>query len=264
MSSNKNKNEENRAVAYVRVSSQRQVDEGVSIAAQTRRIKDYAHFKGLSLADNDIFIDEGISGGVPLWQRPQGGAMHRRMLRENIPHLISLKIDRMFRMVSDALITVDELSSEGFTLHVVDLHGEPVDTSSPTGRFFLTILAAMAEMERGLISERTQMGMDYLKATQKKFTRAIYGWDTTNEGSLVPNWNEQNVIDYMRWMLGLGVTASSIAKELNKQGIKGKLGGKWYGSSVLNTVRNDFHQQRKKYNKPHNWGEKEWHDAVPW
>ena len=98
MSSNKKENAENRAVAYVRVSSQRQVDEGVSIAAQTRRIKDYAHFKGLSLADNDIFIDEGISGGVPLWQRPQGGAMHRRMLRENIPHLISLKIDRMFRM----------------------------------------------------------------------------------------------------------------------------------------------------------------------
>jgi len=158
MSSKKNKNAEDRAVAYVRVSSQRQVDEGVSIAAQTRRIKDYAHFKGLSLADNDIFIDEGISGGVPLWQRPQGGAMHRRMLRENIPHLISLKIDRMFRMVSDALITVDELSSEGFTLHVVDLHGEPVDTSSPTGRFFLTILAAMAEMERGLIPREHRWG----------------------------------------------------------------------------------------------------------
>jgi DNA invertase Pin-like site-specific DNA recombinase len=147
---------------------------------------------------------------------------------------------------------------------VVDLHGEPVDTSSPTGRFFLTILAAMAEMERGLISERTQMGMDYLRATQKKFTRSVFGWDVTNDGSLVPNWNEHNVIDYMRWMLSLGVTATAIAKELNKQGIKGKLGGKWYGSSVLNTVRNDFHQQRKKYTKPHNWGEKEWHDAVPW
>ena len=164
-----------RAAAYVRVSSQRQADEGVSIDAQIRRIKQYAQFKGLTLKDEDIFIDRGVSGGIPIWLRPQGGALHRKLLREGIPHLISMKIDRMFRIVSDALITVDELSSEGTTLHIVDLHGEPVDTSSATGRFFLTILAAMAEMERGLISERTKMGMDYLKRTHKRFTHSVYG-----------------------------------------------------------------------------------------
>ena len=257
-------NKQNRAVAYVRVSSQRQVDEGVSIAAQTKRIKDYAKFKGLSLADEDIFVDEGISGGIPLWQRPQGGAMHRKMLREGIPHVLTLKIDRMFRMVSDALITVDELASEGFTLHVVDLHGEPVDTSSPTGRFFLTILAAMAEMERGLISERTQMGMDYLKKTHKKFTQVIYGWDANEDGSLIPNWREQGMIDYMRWMTSLGFSASAIAHTLNRNGVKGKKGGKWSGTGVLRTIRNDFHKQREKYVKPEGWGSREWHDAVTW
>ena len=257
-------NKQNRAVAYVRVSSQRQVDEGVSIAAQTRRIKDYAKFKGLSLADEDIFVDEGISGGIPLWQRPQGGAMHRKMLREGIPHLLTLKIDRMFRMVSDALITVDELASEGFTLHVVDLHGEPVDTSSPTGRFFLTILAAMAEMERGLISERTQMGMDYLKKVHKKFTRAIYGWDNKPDGTIVPNWNEQNIIDYARWMKAQGVSATQIAKVLNRNGVKGKLGGQFRSTGLLKIIENDFHKQREDFVKPPNWGDKVWHDAVPW
>jgi len=262
MYAKKNGEPDRRAVAYVRVSSQRQVEEGVSIAAQSQRIKDYALFKGLVLADEDIFVDEGVSGGIPLWLRPQGGAMHRRMLSEGIPNVISLKIDRMFRLVSDALITVDELSSEGFTLHVVDLHGEPVDTSSPTGRFFLTILAAMAEMERGLISERTQMGMDYLRRTHKKFTQSIYGWDATDDGALVPNWFEQNVIDYMRWLTGMEVTASAIARKLNQQGVLGKRGGEWNGSGILRTMRNEFHGQREKFPKPSSWGSKPWHDAT--
>lgn len=253
-----------RAAAYVRVSSQRQADEGVSIDAQIRRIKQYAQFKGLTLKDEDIFIDRAVSGGIPIWLRPQGGALHRKLLREGIPHLISMKIDRMFRIVSDALITVDELSSEGTTLHIVDLHGEPVDTSSATGRFFLTILAAMAEMERGLISERTKMGMDYLKRTHKRFTHSVYGWDTNEQGSVEPNWIEQGRIDYMRWMLNLGVTASSIAKSLNTQGVLGKKGGQWSGSGVLRTVRNEFHEQRKKYPEPEGWGSREWHEAVSW
>jgi len=129
---------------------------------------------------------------------------------------------------------------------------------------WLTILAAMAEMERGLISERTQMGMDYLKRTQKKFTHAIYGWDATEDGALVPNWIEQGMIDYMRWMLSLSVTASAIARTLNKNEVLGKKGGKWSGSSVARTARNEFHGQRIKHSAPEGWGSREWHDAVPW
>lgn len=80
----------------------------------------------------------------------------------------------------------------------------------------------MAEMERGLISERTQMGMNYLKKTYKRFTHSVYGLDANKQGYLEPNWVEQSTIDYMKWMLNLGVTASSIAKSLNTQGIHGK------------------------------------------
>ena len=55
-----------KSVAYIRVSSQRQVDEGVSIAAQKRRIKEYAKFKGLTLDDSDILIEKSVSGGIPI------------------------------------------------------------------------------------------------------------------------------------------------------------------------------------------------------
>jgi DNA invertase Pin-like site-specific DNA recombinase len=65
---NNTSNNQNKAVAYVRVSSQRQVEEGVSIAAQTKRIKEYASFKGISLANEDILVERGVSGGIPLWE----------------------------------------------------------------------------------------------------------------------------------------------------------------------------------------------------
>ena len=52
------------SVAYIRVSSQRQVDEGVSLEAQKRRIKEYARFKNLNLKDEDIIIERGVSGAV--------------------------------------------------------------------------------------------------------------------------------------------------------------------------------------------------------
>ena len=166
-----------KSIAYIRVSSQRQVDEGVSMEAQKRRIREYARFKGLSLADEDIIVEEGVSGGIPLWDRPRGRVLKQRLSTGKYNNLISMKLDRMFRVTTDMLTTIDELADAGISIHIVDMEGEALDTSTSIGRFFLTIMGAMAEMERGLISERTQEGMNQLKATHQKFTQSVYGWD---------------------------------------------------------------------------------------
>ena len=65
------KNSENRdkAIAYIRVSSQRQVDEGVSLDAQKRRIMDYDRYRGIPLDESDILIEKGVSGGIPLFHK---------------------------------------------------------------------------------------------------------------------------------------------------------------------------------------------------
>ena len=80
------KNSENRdkAIAYIRVSSQRQVDEGVSLDAQKRRILDYARFKGIPLDESDILIEKGVSGGIPLWERPVGRRLKQRLAMGHI------------------------------------------------------------------------------------------------------------------------------------------------------------------------------------
>jgi len=260
---NNNSNNQNKAVAYVRVSSQKQAEDGVSIAAQIKRIKEYANFKGIILEDEDILIERGVSGGIPLWERPKGGKLKRMLNTGNYEHIITMKLDRMFRLVSDMLATVDELDAAGFALHMVDFNGEAIDTSSAMGRFFLIMSAAMAEMERGLISERTKMGMNQLKATHRKFTQSIYGWDVDLSGNLIPNWVEQNYIDFMKWQMDVnGLSAAAVARALNRQGVKGKRGGKWQGSTVVRVTANLFHKDREMFGYPANWGVKPWHTTF--
>ena len=173
---------------------------------------------------------------------------------------MAMKIDRLFRVTSDMLNTIDELNAAGIDLHVVDMGGQAIDTTTAVGRLFLTIVAAMAEMERGLISERTQESMDQLKAMNKKFTQSIYGWDETEFGDLTPNWNEQHVIDYMVWQIEKnGMSATAVARQLNREGLKGKRGGKWSAGSVIKVKGNPFHERRRRFSNPVGWGNKPWH-----
>ena len=93
--------DKNRALAYIRVSTSRQVDEGNGLGSQTARVKEYARFRGLKLKSRDIVIDDGVSGGIPLWKRTGGDRLLNLVERGNYSHVISVKLDRMFRLTTD-------------------------------------------------------------------------------------------------------------------------------------------------------------------
>tara|TARA_B100001173_G_scaffold203214_1_gene175305 strand:+ start:730 stop:1503 length:774 start_codon:yes stop_codon:yes gene_type:complete len=251
---------QNKTIAYIRVSSQRQVDEGVSLASQKRIITQLAIFKGLSIAPDDFLIEKGVSAGIPLWERPKGRILKRKLLSGQYNNLIVMKLDRLFRITSDILLSFEELEDMGVRLLVADLGGEAIDTSTSTGKFMLTIFGAIAEMERGLISERTQEGMEQLKAQNKRFTDSIFGWDVDRKGMLKPNWFEQDLIDWMYWQVEVnGMSQAAVARSLNSRGIRGKRGGKWQGQSVKRTIEHTFHTNRNDFPHPKNWGSMPWH-----
>ncbi|MDA0715931.1 MAG: recombinase family protein [archaeon] len=250
----------NKTIAYIRVSSQRQVDEGNSLEAQKRRIIQLAQFKGLSIAPEDFLIEKGVSAGIPLWERPMGRVLRRKLLSGGYSNLIAMKLDRLFRITTDMLLSVQEVQDMGVRLLIADLGGEAIDTSTSTGRFMLTIFGGIAEMERGLISERTQEGMDQLKAQNKRFTESIFGWDVNEDGMLEPNWYEQDLIDWMDWQIeDNGMSAAAVARSLNSRGITGKRGGKWQGQSVKRTISHAFHENRADFPYPSQWGSMPWH-----
>ena len=256
----------NRAIAYVRVSTTRQADEGNSIASQAARIRKYAKGRGLRLMSRDIIIDDGVSGGVPFEQRSGSRLVMKRVESGKFGHLIALNLDRMSRDQIDAVQTIDLLDEEGISVHFVDWFGSSLDTRSPMGRFILQLVAALAEMERGLISERTRDGMEYLRLNKMRFTHSIYGWNVRKDGSLAPNWKEQDAIDYMVWQMdGNDMSATSVARSLNKRGLEGKKGGRWQGGGVIRTAYNDFHESRNDFPLPEKWGKRPWHrkEIIP-
>ena len=128
---------QNKTIAYIRVSSQRQVDEGVSLASQKRIITQLAIFKGLSIAPDDFLIEKGVSAGIPLWERPKGRILKRKLLSGQYNNLIVMKLDRLFRITSDILLSFEELEDMGVRLLVADLGGEAIDTSTSTGKYLL-------------------------------------------------------------------------------------------------------------------------------
>ena len=99
-------------------------------------------------------------------------------------------------------------------------------------------------------AKRTKKAMDDLKKNKRAFTKSMYGWDAKKDGSLAPNWKEQNNIDWMKKQLDSGLSAASVARKMLDEGISGKSGGKWNSSSVLRVIRNDFHNTRNDDEAP--------------
>jgi DNA invertase Pin-like site-specific DNA recombinase len=97
-----------------------------------------------------VFVEQGISGGVPFSERPQGSILLARLQPGDI--VIAAKLDRCFRDAADGLATVRELERRRVTLFLLDLGGDVTKHGIP--RLLVTMLAAVAEFERHRIAER--------------------------------------------------------------------------------------------------------------
>jgi len=109
---------------------------------------------------------------------------------------------------------------------------------------------AKPKPEKNSVSKRTIKAMKNLKKEQRVFTGSIYGWTAKKDGSLVPNWKEQNNIDWMKDQRKAGESLAAIGRHLENFGVKGKQGGTWRSSSVGRTIRSDFHVTRKEHKMP--------------
>lgn len=133
---------------YVRVSTQAQADEGESLDVQRRQIEGWCHMHGLDL--HSVFVERGVSGSVPVTERPEGGAMWDALQKGDT--VIAAKLDRLFRSALDALQTVEKLKDLGVSLVLLDLGGDI--SGNGLSKLFLTMAAAFAEAERDRIRER--------------------------------------------------------------------------------------------------------------
>jgi putative DNA-invertase from lambdoid prophage Rac len=199
---------------YCRVSTLKQANEGESLDVQKRQIEGYAHMHGLTL--DDIAIEEGVSGSVPVSERPKGGALFAKLAKGDV--VIAPKLDRLFRSALDALTVVDDLRKRGVSLHLLDLGGDI--SGNGLSKLFLTIAAAFAEAERDRIRER----IGQVKADQKARGRYLggivpFGFRRV-DGELVPHEPEQQAIQEIRRLRAEGKPLRAIAATLGEKGVK--------------------------------------------
>ena len=226
------------AIAYVRVSTEEQAHSGLGIADQRARIQAYAQLKGFDLLE--VIEDNGISGGKPLASRKGGRKLLSVLKSKEASTVIILKLDRAFRNAGDCLSTVEQWDRQGVALHIVDLGGNAVDTTSAAGKFMLTVLAGAAEMERNLTRERTRAALRIKASRNERITRRDripYGYDLgADDKHLIKNANEQRAIRHMvKWRQG-GLSYQRIADRLTAKGVSTKRGGRWFPMTVKQIV----------------------------
>ena len=220
------------AVGYVRVSKEEQ-SEGMSLGVQEERIRAYCTLKGFELVR--IYRDEGVSASIPLSEREDGKAMLALLTSGEAGHVVGMKLDRMFRDVIDCLENVDAWQDCGVSLHLLDMGGSAVDTTSAAGRFMLTVLAAAAEMERNRIRERTRDVLAAKKAKGERLGRTPHGFTTPEPGAdMVPNVQELIAVRLiLRGRRGRSPQSfRRIAAELNDAGHRTQTGRPWHPSGV--------------------------------
>ena len=180
---------------YARVSSAEQV-EGSSLSDQEQKTRAVAQLRGAGAFDVSSYVDEGVSGSVPLSDRPEGGRMLRDAKEGDC--VIVAKLDRAFRSALDALQTVDEFKRRKIDLILLDVAIDPISDSA-VGRLFLTLLSAFAEFERARIEERTTDGRKAKRAQNGHLGgQPPYGYRKVGDGkaaTLQINPDEQVVIE---------------------------------------------------------------------
>lgn len=225
-----------KAVGYIRVSTGKQDN---SLDVQRQRIKDYCIFQNIELVE--IFCDQDVSGFKEFNKR-ESGALAQQKLTGDIKTIISIRPDRLFRNLQDALLTTNDWNDKGIDLHIIDMGGASFTTKTANGKLIFAMLIAYAQFERDLTGERTKSVLNKRKGDSKVYCREVFGYDKI-DGKLVPNENEQIIIGEIKKMQNL--KPSNIAHRLNFLGYKTKNGNKFQTSTINSIINNKIHEINK-------------------
>ena len=227
-----------RAGLYIRVSTEEQALHGHSIKAQTDKLKSYCKAMGYDIAK--LYIDQGVSGGIPLNKRKAGQDLANDINKNKIDTIIAYSLSRLFRDVVDGLTNIRLWDKKGISVVLMDVGGSCLDTSSAMGKMMISVLLACNELERNITGERVALVHSNKKANKKVWTKSVYGFDRQGD-DLIPNDKEQSIIQRIRNYRENGTSYQKIATILNDENIPTKERKTWYPVTVSKIVNNDIH-----------------------
>lgn len=154
--------------------------------------------------------------------------LHREVKLGLVSHVIVLKVDRISPSVRNLLELLEDFKRYGVAFVSVT---ESIDTSTSLGEFVLTLLGAVAQLERATIAYRTTLALSHKRREGKLYSRVPFGWREGNDKALVPVPAEQKTLAAAKKLRADGASFQAISDFLSKT-IKPKGGGKWYPASA--------------------------------
>lgn len=201
---------------YIRVSTAMQVD-GYSLEAQKDRLTKFAEFQDMEVVRE--YCDAGKSG-KSITGRPEFTQMLQDVAddKDGVEYILVFKLSRFGRNAADVLNSLQYIQDFGVNLICVE---DGIDSSKDSGKLTITVLSAVAEIERENILVQTMEGRKQ-KAREGKWNggQAPFGYTLdSKKGMLLVNPEEAEVVKiiYNKFVNG-GVGADTISNYLNQHG----------------------------------------------
>jgi DNA invertase Pin-like site-specific DNA recombinase len=207
-----------KVIGYIRVSTRKQDESGLGQEAQLRAIESCCTQRGWELAhvEQDVMTAkamdnrDGLERAITSCRAGEAEA------------IVIAKLDRLIRSVSDFAFLLERSRSEGWGIVALDLAG--VDTTTAMGEFMATVVAAVAQLERRIIGERTSAALQVKIANGERVGRKP---DTSPE--LIAKFKE---------LREKGWSYVRIAQLLNLEGVPTARGGAcWRPEGVQRALR---------------------------
>lgn len=229
---------------YCRVSTTNQVEEGYSIGEQQNKLNKYCEIMGWQVSE--IYTDAGFSGANI--ERPAIQNMIYDAKNHKFDTVLVYKLDRLSRSTRDNLYLIQEVFKNN-NVEFISLN-ENIDTSSAMGGFFLTILAAFAELERETIKERMQLGkLGRIKSGKSSVVNNAalgYKYDKTlGVRIIVPS--EAKLVQEIFERYASGEAISRIVRDFLARGITGKNGGHLTPTRIREILSNEVYIGKQRY-----------------
>ena len=221
-----------RAVAYIRVSTDKQADAGVSLEAQEARTRGMVAVQEADLID--VIVDAGES--AKSLHRPGMTRLLALVDARAVDTVIVAKLDRLTRSVRDLADLLERFAKRGVTLVSV---AESLDTGTAAGRLVLNVMMSVAQWEREAISERTRDAMRHKKAMGHRVGTVAYGYRVAGDGRLEEAPDEQAVLRRMRELRASGLSYQKISDTLNAEDRRTRRGSRWQFQYVQARIGRD-------------------------
>ena len=218
------------AIFYLRVSTEQQATEGVSLEAQQAKLTAWATLNDATVLG--VYSDAGLSGTKD--DRP-GLLAAMEAATKCKATLVVYSLSRLSRSTAATIRLADELNRAGAEL--VSL-SEKIDTTTAAGKMVFRMLSVLNEFERDLVSERTTTALRHKKAQGQRVGEIPFGYDLAADGiTLTANPAQLEAIELINSLRAEGLTYQAIADELTARGIATKKGkAKWSTASIHKIV----------------------------